>query len=236
MLNLKFFAKIGLFLYIFIYLIFPNSAITNSTKIDIKNNLENALNSRDLKFIKDNFSGDESLKIIKKFSEIITEFPNAKWQIKRLDKQILKIKVVGNKMVNKEKYAFESNFKYFFSKVNGKISSGSIKNLLTTIRNDKNKIDIIFKIPDKVLTGKKYDIDIILIKPLGEVIVAGGVKSHQDESYLKQEIDLEPLVAGGIFKMTRAPSKPTTQVWSGIISHPKGIVTFTKSVEVVEKI
>ena len=119
--------------------------------------------------------------------------------------------------------------------IRDRINKGNIKNLFTTIRNDQNKIDIIFSIPEKVLTGTNYDIDIILSKPLGDVIVAGGIISHQNDSYLKQEINLEPLVSGGIFKTTRASSKPTTQIWSGVIAHPKGIISFTKSVEIVEK-
>ena len=115
-------------------------------------------------------------------------------------------------------------------------NNGNIKNLLTTIRNDQNKIDIIFRIPEKVLTGTKYDIDIILNEPLGDVLIAGGIISHQDDSYLKQEINIEPLASGGIFKTTRASSKPARQIWSGIIAHPKGTISFTKSVEIVEKI
>jgi len=47
---------------------------------------------------------------------------------------------------------------------------------------------------------------------------------------------LEPLASGGIFKMTRAPSKPGVQIWSGIIAHPEGMITFTKSIDIVEKI
>ena len=65
--------------------------------------------------------------------------------------------------------------------------------------------------------------------------MAGGIISHQDESFLKQEINIKPLVSGGIFKTTRASSKPDTQIWSGIIAHPKGTISFTKSVEIVEK-
>ena len=49
----------------------------------------------------------------------------------------------------------ESKFDYLFAIVNGKISEGIIKNLFTTIRNDNKKIDISFKIPDRVLTGAK---------------------------------------------------------------------------------
>ena len=135
-----------------------------------------------------------------------------------------------------ETYLFESNFNYLFSIKNNKIDEGRIKNLLTTIRSDQNEVDITFKIPNRVLTGTKYDIDIILNKPLGDTVVAGGIKSHQNQSFMREDIVIEPLASGGIFKTTRAPSKETTQLWSGIIVHPDGIISFTKSVDIVEKI
>ena len=68
------------------------------------------------------------------------------------------------------------------------------------------------------------------------MIIAGAIKPHQLNSFFEQEILLEPLSSGGIFKMTRAPSKPGIQIWSGIIAHPNGMITFTKSIEVVDKI
>ena len=241
MFNLNSFAKLGLFIYIIIYLIFPKLAITQNTKVDIRKNLENALNTRNLNLIKNNFTEDEKLKIQENFWEIIKDFPNSKWQIKKLSKanskqKIFDIKVSGKKIVDGENFMLESSFQYLFSSLNNKINDGKIQNLLTTIRSDKNKINIIFRIPKKVLTGKKYDIDIILNEPLGDVIIAGGIKAHQYDMFLPQEIIMEPLVTGGIFKMTRAPSKSGTQIWSGIIAHPDGIISFTKSVEVVEKL
>ena len=241
MLNLNSLKKLGVFIYIIFYLIYPKLAITQNTKIDIRKNLENALNAKNLELIKKIFKDEKSFKIQEKFSEIIKDFPNSKWQIERISQEnskekIFSIKVHGQKIVNGQTYALESNFKYSFSTKNDKIYNGIIKNLLTTIRNDQNKINITFRIPEKVLTGTKYDIDIILNEPLGDVIVAGGIISHQDESYLKQEINIEPLASGGIFKTTRASSEPTTQIWSGIISHPKGTISFTKSVAIVEKI
>jgi len=238
MLNLKIFRNFGFSLYLFIYLIIPFSAISQTLKVEFIRNLENSLNSRDLEFIKKNFRNDENQYISKQFSKIINDFPDSKWKIKRLkslipNKEILRIKVSGKKIVNGEIHILESNFDYFFSVINGKINEGIIKNLFTTIRNDNNKIDIIFKIPDKVLSGSKYDIDIILNKPLEETIIAGAIKPHQLNSFFEQEIVLEPLVSGGIFKTTRAPSKPGIQIWSGIIAHPKGMITFTKSIDIV---
>ena len=180
MFNLKFFPKLGLFIYIFIYLISPKLAITQNTNVDIRKTLENALNTRDLKLIKDIFKEDENFKIPEQFNRIIKDFPNSTWKIERLSgenskEKIFNIKVTGEKIVNGEIYFLESNFKYLLSIQNDKINNGNIKNLLTTIRNDQNKIDIIFRIPEKVLTGTKYDIDIILDKPLGDVIIAGGI-------------------------------------------------------------
>ena len=241
MLNLNLFRNIGFPLYLFIYLILPYSAITQTLKVDFIRNLETSLNKRDLEFIRKNFRNDENQNIPKQFSKIINDFPDSKWKIKRLEsnipnKEILRIKVSGRKIVNGEMHILESDFDYVFSVLNGKIDEGTIKNLFTTIRNDDKKIDISFKIPDKVLTGSKYDIDIILNKPLEEVIIAGAIKPHQVNSLFEQEILLEPLASGGIFKMTRAPSKPGIQIWSGIIAHPEGMITFTKSIDIVDKI
>ena len=241
MLNLNLFRNIGFPLYLFIYLILPYSAITQTLKVDFIRNLETSLNERNLEFIRKNFRNDENQNIQKQFSKIINDFPDSKWKIKRLksnfpNKEILRIKVSGEKIVNGEIHILESNFDYIFSILNGKIDEGSIKNLFTTIRNDDKKIDISFKIPDKVLTGSKYDIDIILNKPLEEVIIAGAIKPHQVDSFFEQEILLEPLTSGGIFKMTRAPSKSGIQIWSGIIAHPNGMISFTKSIDIVDEI
>ena len=241
MFNLNLFKNTGFLLYLFVYLIIPYSAITQTLKVDFIRNLENSLNKRDFEFIKKNFKNDENQNIPKQFSKIVNDFPDSKWKIKRLksnipNKEIVRIQVSGKKIVAGETHILDSNFDYIFSTSNGKIDEGTIKNLFTTIRNDDKKIDISFIIPDKVLTGSKYDIDIILNKPLEEVIIAGAIKPHQVSSFFEQEILLEPLASGGIFKMTRSPSKPGIQVWSGIIAHPKGMITFTKSIDIVDKI
>ena len=97
MLNLKLFKNIGFLLYLFIYLIIPYSAITQTLKVDFIRNLETSLNKRDLEFIRKNFRNDENQNISKQFSKIINDFPDSKWKIKRLEsnipnKEILRIK------------------------------------------------------------------------------------------------------------------------------------------------
>ena len=241
MLNLKLIKNIGVPLYLFIYLIIPYPAITQTLKVNFIKNIENALNVGDLEFIRENFRNNETQNISEQISKIINDFPNSKWKIERLKSHIpnkdnWRIKVSGKKIVNGEIYILESNFDYLVSIVNEKIDDGIIKNLFTIIRNDDKKIDISFKIPDNVLTGSKYDMDIILNKPLEDVIIAGSIKPHQVNSFFEQEILLEPLVSGGIFKITRAPSKTGIQIWSGIIAHPEGMITFTKSINIVDEL
>ena len=241
MLNLNALKNIFFPLYLFIYLISPYSAITQTTNKNLRKSLENALNSRNLETINKIFRYDSKLKVPAKFTEIIKEFPDSKWKIKSInstipDKEIFTIKVIGKKIVDDDVYTLESNFNYLFSDFSGGIKDGTITKLFTIIRNDNKDIDISFRIPDKVLTGSTYDIDIIVNEPLEEIIIAGGIINHQVDSYLAQEISIEPLVSGGIFKSTRAPSQPGIQIWSGILTHPEGIITFTKSIEIVENI
>ena len=68
------------------------------------------------------------------------------------------------------------------------------------------------------------------------MIIAGAIKPHAVSPFFEQDILLEPLASGGIFKITRAPSKPGIQIWSGIIAHPEGMNTFTKTIDIVDKI
>tara|TARA_Y100001970_G_scaffold294330_1_gene450678 strand:+ start:5299 stop:6027 length:729 start_codon:yes stop_codon:yes gene_type:complete len=241
MIKFKYLIKVKFFLvYTFFYLISTGLANGKSSKNEIFFDLENGLNRRDIKVIRQYFEEKESIKIKKRFSKIIKDFPNAKWEIKNKkanlsNKNYADVKITGSKLINGKEFILESNFNYYYSFNDGKIDNGHIKNHLTTIRNDKNLVDINFSIPNNVLTGSKYEIDIILNKPLEEGIIAGGIKSHQIDSILENTIKLEPLVSGGIFKVTRAPAKPGIQIWSGIIAHPEGLISFTKTVNILQE-
>ena len=126
--NLNSFTKISLYIYIILYLIFPNLAIAQITKVDIRKNLENALNSGNLKLVRKIFEGEESLIIQKKFLKFRSEFPDSKWQIKKLNgersnQKTFGIKVTGEKKIDGETFLLESNFMYLFSTVDVMVES-----------------------------------------------------------------------------------------------------------------
>ena len=239
MIKFNSFSKLISIVYIFFYLISPRFAICeNNFKKDFQN-IEIELNQRNFVRLEKYFDENEKINFKNKFFKLIKEFPDAKWEIIKsslinANQHRLDMRLYGSKNLNGKKFKLESRFNFVFNLDNGFIKEGNIQNNLTTIRSDDNKIDIKISIPDKVLTGSKYDIDIILNQPLEETIIAGGIKEYEEGKLLNQSIPLEPLATGGIFKVSRAPLLPGLQIWTGIIAHPSGLVSFTKTVNIVE--
>ena len=233
------FPKLISILYIFFYLISSRFAICEDNFKKIFQNIETELNQRNYVSLEKFFDKNEKIDFKNKFFKLTKEFPDAKWKIIKsklisANQHELDMKLYGSKNLNGKKFKLESRFNFVFNLEDGLIKQGNIQNNLTTIRNDDDQIDIKISIPDKVLTGTKYDIDIILSQPLGETIIAGAIQEYQEEEYLNQTIALEPLASGGIFKVSRAPLIPGIQIWTGIIAHPSGLVSFTKTVNIIE--
>ena len=239
MIKFKYLSKLISIIYIFFYFTSSKFAICEIIyKKDFKN-IETELNQRNFAKLETYFDRNEKIAFKNKFLKLIKEFPNAKWKIIKSEssnpnQHKLDMKLYGSKNINGKKYKLESSFNFIFNLDNGLIKQGNIQNNLTTIRSDDNQIDVKFAIPDKVLTGSKYDIDIILNQPLEETIIAGGIKEYEEGKLLNQSIRLEPLASGGIFKVSRAPLVPGIQIWTGLIAHPSGLVSFTKTVNIVE--
>jgi len=228
-------SKLLSFIYIFFYLISSRFAICeNNFK-----NFETELNARNFTTLEKYFDKNEKFDFKNKFFKLIKEFPDAKWKIIKAktinaNQYKLDMKLYGSKNLNGKKFKLESRFDFVFNLENGLIKQSNIRNNLTTIRSDDKQIDIKISIPDEVLTGSKYNIDVILNQPLGETIIAGGIKEYQEGELLNQSIPLEPLATGGIFKVSRAPLIPGIQIWTGMIVHPSGLVSFTKTVNIIE--
>jgi len=91
-------------------------------------------------------------------------------------------------------------------------------------------------IPDTVLTGQRYDIDVIFDTPLDGALAAGGLVAITPAQVAAMEspsLELGALGGGGLFKRVQAPLSPGSQTWAVLLVHPQGIVTATKRVRVV---
>jgi threonine dehydratase len=91
-------------------------------------------------------------------------------------------------------------------------------------------------IPDAVLTGQRYDVDVVFDDPLDGAVAAGGLAAitpEQISALESPDLELAALGGGGLFKSVQAPLQPGSQTWAVLLVHPKGIVSTTKRVRVV---
>ena len=233
------FSKLISIIYIFFYLISSTFAICEDNFKKIFQNIETELNERNFAVLENYFDNNEKIEFKSKFIKLIREFPDAKWEVINSNsinpnQHKLDLKLYGSKNLNGKKFKLESIFNITFNLDNRLIKQSNIESNLTNIRSDDNQIDLKISIPDKVLTGSKYYIDVVLNQPLEETIIAGGIKEYQEGKLLNQSIPLEPLATGGIFKVSRAPLVPGIQTWTGLIAHPSGLISFTKTVNIVD--
>ena len=104
------------------------------------------------------------------------------------------------------------------------------------LRSGERPLAVNVAIPDVVLTGSRYDVDLIVQEPLGQALVAGGLIDLTDEqlsAQMRPDLPLAPQAGGGLFKSVQAPQQPGSQTWAVMLVHPDGVVTATKRVRVV---
>lgn len=92
--------------------------------------------------------------------------------------------------------------------------------------------------PIRVKTGEKYNFDLIVDEPLGDKVLLGAVKEDKTASNLylnPTALELEPLPAGGIYKMATAPLLPDSNWLSAILVRGDGITMVTHRVNIEEK-
>jgi hypothetical protein len=104
------------------------------------------------------------------------------------------------------------------------------------LRSGEGDLAVTLQIPDVVLTGQRYDVDVLLDEPLEGAIVAGGIVELTPEQALTLESPSLPLGAlggGGLFRTVQAPLTPGSQTWAVLLVHPQGLLSVSKRVRVV---
>jgi hypothetical protein len=104
------------------------------------------------------------------------------------------------------------------------------------LRSGADDLRLSLQIPDAVLTGQRYDLDVVFDDPLDGGVVAGAIKPVSASELLQfrsPDLPLEALGGGGLFKSVQAPYQPGSQTWAVLLVHPKGVVAASKRVRVV---
>lgn len=101
----------------------------------------------------------------------------------------------------------------------------------------QNPPKIQLNLPQQVKAGQEYNLDAIVQEPLGDSLLLGAALEEpvSPQNYLKEgRVNLEPLSAGGIFKVGKAPTKPTSQWISALLVKEDGLILVSQRLQVVK--
>ena len=147
----------------------------------------------------------------------------------------LKLSVRGMGEVTGVVYQLEATQTLAVSSHQGQILNQEVLKEESWVYSGDQRLPVTLQIPDAVLTGQRYDVDVILDEPLNNGLLAGGileVSPDAVETMGAPTIQLGTLKAGGLFKRVQAPYTAGGQTWTVMLVHPDGTLMVSKRVQV----
>ena len=203
--------------------------------------LQTALNSGSSSAFDTLASTELQLVLAQRLERFRQDFPEVTWQVEpaaptpdgRLTLSLRVRGVVGSEGLT---YALEASEQIAIRLEDGELVDQELLAQQSLLRSGERPLAVDVVIPDVVLTGSRYDVDLIVEEPLDQALVAGGLIDLTDEqltAQMRPNLQLAPQMGGGLFKSVQAPQQPGSQTWAVMLVHPDGVVTATKRVRVV---
>ena len=204
--------------------------------------LEMALNSGDSDDLIHLTSPDLTSTVQRRYDRFATDFPETRWRVEAMDplddgRSRLRVAVSGSGTADGQNYRLEASQVLAVRIEAGVMVEEELLEEQSLLRSGTAELPITVQIPGAVLTGSRYDIDVIFDEPLGQAVAAGGLIQLTPEQRLEQRrptIQLAPLGGGGLFKQVQAPQRSGIQSWAVMLVHPDGVITATQQVRVVD--
>ena len=217
-----------------------NSAWSQNTDPHLlSKRLEEILNLRKDKSLKNIFSQKSFNKFNKHYQEFTEKYKDAKWSIQPIsnykNKSIMAVNIASTREINDEVYNLYSKQKVMVETHKNKIRGYKVINEESILISKNSPLDITIISPENVLTGEKYEVNLIIEKPLDKSLTASGIiilKNEKNMNISNVIYGIKPNQSGGLFKYIQAPLQPGVQTISAIITHPEGIYSITKKIKV----
>ncbi len=169
------------------------------------------------------------------------QFPDLRWQFSsgpplRDGHPTVQLSVSGSNGNGANRYRLEASQLLALESSGGRINAQRVIREQSILTSGGEAPSVSLMIPDAVLTGQRYDVDLVLDEPLNGAMAAGGIvalTTEQVAALASPDLSLEPLGGGGLFKSVQAPLNPGSQTWAMLLVHPKGIISASKRVRVV---
>ena len=179
--------------------------------------------------------------LAQRYQRFRQDFPEVTWQVEPSaptpdGRPTLRLRVRGAAESEGLTYVLEASEQIAIRLQDGRLVEQELLAQQSLLRSGEPPLAVNVAIPDVVLTGSRYDIDLIVEEPLGQDLVAGGLidlTEDQLSAQIRPNLPLAPQGGGGLFKSVQAPQQPGAQTWAVMLVHPDGVVTATKRVRVV---
>ena len=229
-------------LIVFLLLYPPSINSALSKNIDnqlLSNHLEESLNQKNHSLLKDLFIQKSFKRFDKQYLEFRKKYKNAKWSIKTIssnkEETSLEVKLTSKRKIGDQIYNFNSKQIVKVETFKNKIKSYNVINEESILHTQNSPLIVKIISPDKVLTGERYEINLIIEKPLDNSVIASGMivlKETENINISNYLFGIKPNKSGGLFKYIKAPLRPGFQNIAAIITHPEGIYSITKRIKV----
>ena len=205
--------------------------------------LQQALNAEDrVQALSALMTPDQATSLIDRFRRFSVRFPETRWAVRPGQsltdgRSTVQLAVSGTRQQDGLSYSFKAQQRLAFSTDAGLITGQEVLSDQSVLTSARKPLPISLLIPDKVLTGSRYDVDVVVDQPLGKAMLAGGLIGVTPQQVMEQQspdVQLEPLGGGGLFKSVQAPFQPGVQTWAALLVHPDGVITVSKRVQVVD--
>ena len=172
---------------------------------------------------------------------LLKQFPDATWTLTpgptlKDGRSTVELRLRGTHKQGGSTFRLDASQQLALTSSGGRVTSQAVIREQTVVRSGEQELPVSLQIPDAVLTGQRYDVDVVFDEPLDGALVAGGLlalSSRQTTAMDTPKLELGALGGGGLFKTVQAPYTPGQQTWAVLLVHPKGIVSATKMVRVV---
>ena len=169
------------------------------------------------------------------------QFPDLRWQVssgapRRGGQPTVSVKLSGTRREGATTFRLDAEQLLLLQNEAGRFNGQTVLREQSMLRSGEQAPTVSLLIPDAVLTGQRYDIDVIFDEPLNGALTASGIAALTPAQVAAMEsptLELSGQEAGGLFKTVQAPLSPGSQTWAVLLVHPRGVISATKRVRVV---
>ena len=168
-------------------------------------------------------------------------FPDASWSVRpgatlRDGRPTTEVLVTGSHREGGINFRLEARQQLVLSGSGPRFNRQEVLHESAILRSGDADLKVSLLFPDAVLTGQRYDLDVVFDEPLEGAVIAGAIQPVTAVEQLRlqsPDLQLDALGGGGLFKTVQAPYQRGSQTWGVLLVHPKGIVAASKRVRVV---